>query len=739
MPHRQITSRDVASFPQPGFNLAESINFSPDDNLLTYLRSPNHSLMRQLYAYDLRTDREFLYAKQQIEDQTMDDQFSIEEQLQRERQCELMTGITRYQLTKNRPQSIMLIPIGTDLYIHDKKELRLLVNGSHRSPILDPKLSPDGTFVAYVQDNELYCVSTASSNPPAQPRRLTFDARHYPNKSNGLAEFIAQEEMDRNDGFWWSDDSRFIAFTQVDESNVPIFRISHSGSDEPDHVEEHRYPFTGKANVQVTVGVIDLNSEDNKKQPNIHWVDLSSFDDYYIARVHFFPDHTLALQIENRQQTRLQLYQYDFLKTDKLKLLIEDTSQSWINLHELFYTLKKTPAQFIWASEQTGYMHLQLHDYNTGKLIKTLTSGNWVVQRIVDIDETNSIIYFLANRETPLEIHLYSVNYNDEIPKIDRITQESGCHVVHCFSQTYQYCITQWNSIDQYPLLRMIDVRTKEVIKNFIHLQQGQLYTLEQFNFVKPKLFSILNRNNDTLYCALYKPNDEQGRYKTPFPTIVSVYGGPCLQRVVNSWSLRSDMRCQRLVQSGYVVLRLDNRGTPNRGVAFESAIKHDMGHLELEDQIDGVRYLVKQGITDETRVGIYGWSYGGYMSAMALVRASNIFKLGIAGAPVTHWDGYDTHYTERYMGTPEENPHGYEISSIMYHINNLKGHLMIIHGLIDENVHFRHTARLVNALIRANKSYELLLLPDERHMPRKFEERIYMEDRIFEYIRKYL
>ncbi|CAF0751008.1 unnamed protein product [Adineta steineri] len=739
MPHRQITSRDVASIPQPGFNLAESINFSPDDNLLTYLRSPNHSLMRQLYAYDLRTDREFLYAKQQIEDQTMDDQFSIEEQLQRERQCELMTGITRYQLTKNKTQSIMLIPIGTDLYIHDKKELRLLVNGSHRSPILDPKLSPDGTFVAYVQDNELYCVSTASSNPPTQPRRLTFDARHYPNKSNGLAEFIAQEEMDRNDGFWWSDDSRFIAFTQVDESNVPIFRISHSGSDDPDHVEEHRYPFTGKANVQVTVGVIDLNSEDNKKQPNIHWVDLSSFNDYYIARVHFFPDHTLALQIENRQQTRLQLYQYDFLKTDKLKLLIEDTSQSWINLHDLFYTLKKTPTQFIWASEQTGYMHLQLHDYNTGKLIKTLTSGNWVVQRIVDIDETNSIIYFLANRETPLEIHLYSVNYNDEIPIVDRITQESGCHVVHCFNQTYQYCITQWNSIDQYPLLRMIDVRTKEVIKNFIHLQQGQLYTLEQFQFVKPKLFSILNRNNDTLYCALYKPNDEQERYKTPFPTIVSVYGGPCLQRVVNSWSLRSDMRCQRLVQSGYVVLRLDNRGTPNRGVAFESAIKHDMGHLELDDQIDGVRYLVKQGITDETRVGIYGWSYGGYMSAMALVRASNIFKLGIAGAPVTHWDGYDTHYTERYMGTPEENPHGYEISSIMYHINNLKGHLMIIHGLIDENVHFRHTARLVNALIKANKSYELLLLPDERHMPRKFEERIYMEDRIFEYIRKYL
>jgi len=443
----------------------------------------------------------------------------------------------------------MLIPIGSDLYIHDKKELRLLVYGSHQTPILDPKLSPDGTLVAYVQDCELYCISTVSSIPIAQPRQLTFDARHYSNKTNGLAEFIAQEEMDRNDGFWWSDDSRFIAFTQVDESNVPIFRISHSGSDEPDQekkkkrnlqkifiyffkVEEHRYPFTGKSNVQVTVGIIDLTSENIKKHPNIYWIDLSSFNDYYIARVAFFPDHSLALQIENRQQTKLQLYQYDFLnKNSLLKLLIEDQSQTWINLHDLFYTLKQTPTKFLWASERTGYMHLELHDFNTGQLIKSLTYGNWVVQRLVDVDENNSIIYFLANRETPIEIHLYSVNYNDEISKIERITQESGCHTVHCFNKTYEYCITQWNSIDQYPLIRMIDIKKKEIIKNFNHLQQGQISIIEQFHFIKPKLFSLLNRNNQILYCALYKPDDEQTTYQIPYPTLVSVYGGPHLQR----------------------------------------------------------------------------------------------------------------------------------------------------------------------------------------------------------------
>ncbi|CAF5023872.1 unnamed protein product, partial [Rotaria sp. Silwood1] len=216
-----------------------------------------------------------------------------------------------------------------------------------------------------------------------------------------------------------------------------------------------------------------------------------------------------------------------------------------------FIHKKQTPTQFLWTSEQTGYLHLELHNFNTKKLIKTLTNGTWIVQRIFDVDEINSIVYFIINREASLEIHLYAINYNDEIPTIDRITQESGCHVVHCFNQTYQY----------------------------YHIQQGLLQTIEQFHLVKPELCSILNRNNDTLYCTLYKPDKEQGIYQTTYPALVSIY---------------------------------DNRGSANRGVVFESSIKHDMGHLELDDQLDGVLHLIKQDITDEIRVGIYGWSYGG-------------------------------------------------------------------------------------------------------------------------------
>jgi dipeptidyl-peptidase-4 len=212
------------------------------------------------------------------------------------------------------------------------------------------------------------------------------------------------------------------------------------------------------------------------------------------------------------------------------------------------------------------------------------------------------------------------------------------------------------------------------------------------------------------------------------------VYGCPQVQLVENHWLLTVSMRAQYLRSLGYLVFVLDNRGSARRGLAFEGVIKHRMGLYEVEDQVDGVNWLVSQGFTDPTRVGMFGWSGGGYMSALCLARAPETFKVAVAGAPVTHFDGYDTHYTERYMGTPQSNPKGYEESSVMYYIEQMQGKLMLVHGLIDENVHFRHTARLINALIRARKSYDLLLFPDERHMPRKIEDRIYLEEKVCDF-----
>jgi dipeptidyl-peptidase-4 len=240
-----------------------------------------------------------------------------------------------------------------------------------------------------------------------------------------------------------------------------------------------------------------------------------------------------------------------------------------------------------------------------------------------------------------------------------------------------------------------------------------------------------------TLYGALYRPPARFGA--GPHPAIVHVYGGPHVQRVGNAWSTTVTMRAQYLASLGFVVFTLDNCGSARRGLAFEGAIKGDMGHLEVEDQVDGVRWLAAQGIADPARVGVYGWSYGGYMAAMCLARAPETFCVAVAGAPVTGWDGYDTHYTERYMGTPQSNPQGYAASSVMHHVAGITGRLLLVHGLIDENVHFRHTARLINALIRERRPYDLLLFPNERHSPRSLADRVYMEEQIRDYFLRLL
>ena len=234
------------------------------------------------------------------------------------------------------------------------------------------------------------------------------------------------------------------------------------------------------------------------------------------------------------------------------------------------------------------------------------------------------------------------------------------------------------------------------------------------------------------LHAAIFRPPSRFG--PGPYPAIVEVYGGPHVQKITNCWKLAVDMRAQYLSSLGFLVFALDNRGSARRGHEFEAAIHHNLGHPEVDDQVDGVRWLVARGLADPQRVGIYGWSYGGYMAAMCLLRAPETFKVAVAGAPVAAWDGYDTQYTERYMGDPQSNSERYWESSLFAHVSGLEGKLMLVHGLIDENVHFRHTARLINALIEARKSYDLLLFPDERHMPRREQDRIFMEERIADY-----
>ena len=698
-----------------------AVAFSPDDRLVTWLHSPDRTLDRRLFAHDLATGEVRALARPPGGGAT-EDNLSLEERLRRERQRELGVGVTRYQWARDVPR--MLVPLPGGVHVLDPPgydDLCPVAGGDGGPAVLDSRLSPDGRWVAYVRDAELWVVP-ADGGAPA--RQLTSGAAGT-GRTHGLAEFVAQEEMHRSAGFWWSRDSRRLAFTEVDETHIPVYRIVHQGSDQVGEgaQEDHRYPFAGRANARVRLAVVGVDGVDGGdpgwREPV--WMDLGGDDDAYLARVHWLPDGGLVAEVENREQTRVDLVRLD-PATGAARLLHRETTDVWINLHDLFRPLEG--GGFLWASERTGFCHLEVRDAEGG-LVRVLTGGDWMVESVVAVSEGGDgggggAVWFTGTRDGPTERHLYRVPLAGGEPS--RLTAEPGVHLVVA-DHGHRWFVDTHSSAARPPTLTLRSLDDGSLVRTLHDEPDPRVAVLA---LEPPELTTIETRDGATLHAAVYRPPGEG-----PFPTVLSVYGGPGVQRVVDSWAVTVSLRAQHLRSLGFLVVAADNRGGAGRGLAFEGAVRWDLGRLEVLDQVDVVHALVASGLADPDRVGIYGWSYGGYLAAMALARAPETFHAAVAGAPVTSWDGYDTHYTERYMGTPAANPDGYERSSVMHHASGIAGRLMLVHGLIDENVHFRHTARLLNRLVAERVPAELLLFPDERHVPRRQADRVYMEERI--------
>lgn len=707
----EIPFEDIARYPLPGMAQPGSLAFSPDDRLVTFLDNVEGSLVKQLVAFDTQTlQRQMLVAPQA--GGATEENLSLEEKLRRERQRQLDLGVTSYQWAKHTNQILLPFPDGVYVLDAESKDLHKLVDSS-AGPVLDARFSPDGEWTAYVQCSELYIVPTRGG----EPTRMTFWAGE--GLTHGLAEFMAQEEMDRSQGYWWSPDSRMLAFEEVDESHIPVYRIVHQGKEitGENAQEDHRYPFAGQANAHVRLGVVTFGSD----KPV--WMDLGSDLDIYLARAHWLPDGRLLAEVLNRRQTVLDLLCFD-PRVGTSTLVLREDSSVWINLNNLFHPIESGPYSggFIWGSERSGFLHLYLYD-REGRLVRALTHGEWMVDALAGVDEAGGKIFFTAGKDSPLESQLYAVSLDGGEPR--QITREPGMHSV-VLDHACNRFVDVFQSINQPP---RVTLRSASDGSELAVIHETTDDRLARLALEPPELVRLTNRTGDLLYGAIYRPPAAFG--PGPYPVVVSVYGGPHAQMVNNAWRMTISMRAQALRRRGYLVFVLDNRGSARRGLAFEGAIRHNMGDVEVQDQVDGVRWLVAQGLADPKRVGIYGWSYGGYMTLMCLARAPEVFKCGVAGAPVSHWDGYDTCYTERYMGLPQENVEGYRVSSVMEHVNQMQGKLLLVHGLIDENVHFRHTARLINAMIRARKHYDLFLFPDERHSPRQLADRVYMEEQI--------
>ncbi len=711
----RIPIEAVAELPVPGGSVPTAFAFTPDDRHLVYLRSPDASLVRMLWAFDITHGIEQKLSEAPGGGVT-EENLSHEERLRRERQRELGLGLTSYRFARDTHR--LIVPLRGDVFVQDGVggSLRKLVDRSAGAAI-DARITHDGRRVAFVRNEELHAIDVDSG----EQRQLTTGAAH--GVHHGLAEFIAQEEMGRHYGHAWSWDGAMLAYTEVDERHVPQYRIVHQASDSvgEDSYEDHRYPFSGAANAKLELGIVQAAGGPTR------WLDIGNDPDIYVARFQWFPDGRLIAQLENRAQTRLELVAFD-PRSGKRELLLVEDSNAWINLHDLLRPLEHGSGElagaFVWASERSGFRHLYLYGQD-GRLIRTLTDGPWMVDALEGIDENTGKLYFTATKDGPTERHLYETTLQGGEPR--RLTLLPGTHNV-TLDHGFARFVDVHSSVERPPrvtLRSLLDGRELAVV----HEQSDA--RIAAFELRPPELVALTTQDGETLHGAIYRPDEH---VRPPYPTIVSVYGGPHVQRVVNAWSMTADMRAQYLRGLGFLVFVLDNRGSARRGLAFERRIKYRLGDLEVRDQVEGVDWLVRQGLTDPARVGIQGWSYGGYVSAMALCRAPETFKVAIAGAPITYWEGYDTHYTERYMGTPAVNPTGYLESSVMRHVPQLSGRLMLVHGLLDENVHFRHTARLVSALIAAHKPYQLLMLPDERHFPRSKEDRVYLEERMREF-----
>jgi dipeptidyl-peptidase 4 len=701
---RPIDASAVARFPAPGTVIPGSFAFTPDGSALTYLKSESTSPSRVLWRVEVAGGAPRVVARPPGKGDT-DTNVSQAETLRRERMRLRDTGIT--QVIRAEKADVSIIPLRGDLYVlRGDKPLERLTETP--SPEIDPRLSADGSKVAFVRDDELFVMELESK----KETQLTKGSA--PGLTHAVAEFVAQEEMDRFAGFWWSPDASRLAYQETDERHIPLFSIVHQGGEQWS-VETHRYPFAGAANAKVRLGVIAAKGGETR------WLNLAdSNDDIYLARVNWESPTALLVQVLSRDQKSLKLLRFD-VETGARTLLVEETSDTWVNLHDHLRVLEHSGG-ILWSSERSGFCHLELRDRD-GKLARVLTSGEWPVDNVLAVDEPRREVWFSAGRESPSEHQVYRVSLDGG--KVERVTEAPGSHAVVVAKGGGSY-VDVASSVDAPPVTTLRDRAGKRLATID---DAGKDPRLAELRLVPPVLTEYKNRDGVTLLGAYYAPRSSALGERAPL--VVIVYGGPHVQTVTNSWSLTADLTAQFLADRGFAVWKTDNRGSNRRGHAFEAALDRNMGSVEVRDQVDGVRFVAASwpGV-DTSRVGVTGGSYGGYMTLRCLELAPEVFKAGVSVAPVTDWDGYDTCYTERYMGTPKDNAKGYKESSALTRAGDLNGALLLIHGLLDENVHYRHTARLTNALIAAGKTFAILPMPESRHGSRREVDRKYLAER---------
>ncbi|GAB3292082.1 S9 family peptidase [Hymenobacter humi] len=566
--------------------------------------------------------------------------------------------------------------------------------------------SPDGQRVAFTRDNNVFVTDLATMKETAV---TTNGVKN--NLINGSTDWVYEEEFGFAQGFFWSPDSKQLAFYTFDESQVPEYDMQEWGGLYPKE-NRFKYPKAGEKNSVVSLSTYDVASARTVK------MDVGPEPNQYIPRVQWTTaPNTLSIQRLNRLQNKLEILHAD-AGTGKTKVVLTDTNPAYVEINDDLKYLAGGK-QFVFTSEKDGYQHLYLHDMN-GKQVRQLTKGPWEISQINGFDPKTGFVYYTSTEGSALQRHLYRVNLKGSGKK--RISEAgNGTDVVNMSPDT-KYFLNTHSSAGVPTVVSLREGASGKLVKTLednAKLRQ----TLTQYDLGKLEFLTIKTSEGVDLNAWMIKPSNFDPNKK--YPVMMHVYGGPSfgsgstqtvLDNAGGGTAFPNYLWHQMLAQQGYIVVSVENRGTSGRGSAFRKATYANLGKLETIDQGEGAKYLATLPYVDKSRIGIWGWSYGGYMTSLAMTKNADLFKMGIAVAPVTNWRYYDTVYTERYLKTPQENPAGYDENSPVQFAQNLKGKFLLVHGTGDDNVHFQNSIAFVDALIKANKDYQTLYYPNRNH-----------------------
>lgn len=691
----------TGSAPLSGPTLTKP-QIAPDGTRVTFLRGKDRDRNRlDLWEYDIASGQTRLLVDSSVV-LPGEEVLSDEEKARRERQrIAALSGIVDYQWSPDG--KALLFPLGGELYFYDltksgRDAVRKLTNGSGFAT--DPKISPKGGFVSFIRDRNLWVIDLTSG----EEVQLTRDGSDT--IGNGVAEFVADEEMDRHTGYWWAPDDSAIAFARIDETPVPIQKRYEVYPDRTEVIEQ-RYPAAGDPNVRVQLGVIAP-----KTGAKPRWIDLGKDPDIYLARVDWRDPQRPTFQRQSRDQKKLELIETT-LTNGTQRTLVTETSTTWVPLHNDLRFLKD--GRFLWSSERSGFEHLYIASED-GSTLTALTQGEWVVDGLLAIDEAAGLAYVSGTRDGATEAHVYAVPLSGGEPR--RLTQAPGMHAA-TFARNASVFVDSWSSDTTLPQIELFKADGTKLATLLVNDVSDATHPYAKYRAAhQPTAYGTLTAADGTtpLHYSLIKPAGFDP--KKQYPVVVFVYGGPAAQTVTRAWPGRSDSFFnQYLAQQGYVVFSLDNRGTPRRGAAFGGALYAKQGTVEVDDQLRGVAWLKSQAFVDPARIGVYGWSNGGYMTLMLLAKHSEAYACGVAGAPVTDWALYDTHYTERYMDLPKANEAGYREASVFTHVDGIgAGKLLLIHGMADDNVLFTNSTKLMSELQKRGTPFELMTYPGAKH-----------------------